>query len=129
MDTKGKIALLAFLISGITFAHYFTEWNVHHYHIFYQGLYFLPVILAGFWFGLRGSLAASLSITILYLPFTVIHWHGFSADDFNSVMEMVLYNVVALILGMLRDRETKVQGRLRESERLASMGKMVSCLA
>jgi two-component system, NtrC family, sensor histidine kinase HydH len=126
---KARIALVAFLVAGITFAHYFTEWKVHLYHIFYQGLYFLPVILAGFWFGLRGSLATSLCITILYLPFTVIHWHGFSADDFNSVMEMILYNAVALILGLLRDRETKVQRHLRESERLASMGKMVSCLA
>jgi len=127
--TEAKIAFVAFLVGGITFAHYFTEWNVHYYHIFYQGLYFLPVILAGFWFGLRGALAASLSITILYLPFTVVHWNGFSADDFNSVMEMVLYNVVALILGTLRDREAAVQRRLRESEGLASMGKMASCLA
>lgn len=132
MDRKGTkpgAAFVAFLVGGITLAHYFTEWKVHYYHIFYQGLYFLPLILAGFWFGLRGALATSLSITILYLPFTVIHWNGFSADDFNSVMEMVLYNVVALILGMLRDRETTVQRRLQESERLASMGKMVSCLA
>ncbi len=127
--TKGKIAFLPFLVGGITLAHYLTEWKVHHYHIFYQGLYFLPVILSGFWFGLRGALAASLSITTLYLPFTVIHWNGFSADDFNSIMEMVLYNVVALILGMLRVRERVIQKRLQESQRLASMGKMVSCLA
>ncbi len=127
--TKARIAFIAFLIGGITLAHYVTEWNVHYYHIFYQGLYFLPIILAGFWCGLRGALAAALSITVLYLPFTVIHWNGFSPDDLNSVLEMVLYNVVALILGTLRDRETVVQRRLRESEGLASMGKMVSCLA
>ncbi len=127
--TKDKIAFVAFLVGGITLAHYVTEWKVHHYHIFYQGLYFLPVILSGFWFGLRGALAASLSITILYLPFTVIHWNGFSADDFNSIMEMVLYNVVALVLGTLRGRERVTQKRLQESERLASVGKMVSCLA
>jgi two-component system sensor histidine kinase HydH len=127
--TKAKIAFVAFLVGGITLAHYFTEWKVHHYHIFYQGLYFLPVILAGFWFGLRGALGTSLSIMILYLPFTIINWNNFSADDFNSVMEMVLYNVVALILGKLRDRERVAQGRLLQSERLADMGKAVSCLA
>jgi len=127
--TKGKIAFVAFLVGGITLAHYLTEWKVHHYHIFYQGLYFLPVILSGFWFGLRGALGTSLSITILYLPFTIINWNSFSADDFNSAMEMVLYNVVALILGKLRDREIVAQGRLWQSERLAAMGKAVSCLA
>ena len=126
---KGKIAFVAFLVGGITLAHYFTEWKVHHYHIFYQGLYFLPVILSGFWFGLRGALGTSLSISILYLPFTIINWNNFSADDFNSVMEMALYNAIALVLGMLRDREMVAQGRLWESERLAAVGKAVSCLA
>ncbi len=124
-----RIILVATLVAGITLLHYFTEWKVHYYHIFYQGLYFLPVMLAGFWFGLRGALCVSFSITILYLPFTIIHWKGFSADDFNSVMEMVLYNVVATILGRLRDQEKAVQKRLHEAERLATMGKAVSGLA
>lgn len=126
---RTRIILVAALVAGITFLHYFTESKVHYYHIFYQGLYFLPVMLAGFWFGLRGALCASLSITILYLPFTILHWKGFSADDFNSVMEMVLYNVVAVILGKLRDQEKAVQKRLHEAERLAAMGKAVSGLA
>jgi two-component system sensor histidine kinase HydH len=126
---KRKVAFVAFLVGGITLAHYFTEWKVHYYHIFYQGLYFLPIILSGFWFGLRGALGTSLSISMLYLPFTIINWNGFSADDFNSVMEIVLYNVIALVLGMLRDRERVAQGRLWQSERLAAMGKAVSCLA
>lgn len=124
-----RVISLAALVTGITLLHYFTEWKVHYYHIFYQGLYFLPVMIAGFWFGLRGALCVSLSITILYLPFTIIHWKGFSADDFNSVMEMVLYNAVALILGKLRDQEKAVQKRLREAERLAAMGKAFSGLA
>ncbi len=124
-----RVVLLGAMVAGITLLHYFTEWKVHYYHIFYQGLYFLPVILGGFWFGIRGALCVSLSISILYLPFTVIHWNGFSAEDFNSVMEMVLYNVVALILGRLRDKEKAVQKRLREAEGLATLGKAFSGLA
>ena len=126
---RTRVILLAVLVAGITLLHYFTEWQVHYYHIFYQGLYFLPVMLAAFWFGLRGALWVSLSITILYLPFTIIHWKGFSADDFNSVMEMVLYNVVAVILGRLRDQEKAMQRRLHEAERLATVGKAFSGLA
>ena len=52
---KLKIIFLFASVLTITLCHYFTELKVHHYHIFYQGLYFLPVILAGFWFGLRGA--------------------------------------------------------------------------
>ncbi len=124
-----RIILVATLVAGITLLHYSTEWKVHYYHIFYQGLYFLPVMLVGFWFGLRGALCVSLSITILYLPFTVAHWKGLSAEDLNSVMEMVLYNVVAIILGRLRDQEKAVQKRLHEAERLAALGRAFSGLA
>jgi signal transduction histidine kinase len=127
--TKVKIILIVILIGGITLFHYLTEMKEHLFHLSYQGLYFVPVMLAGFWFGLKGGLETSLSITILYLPFTVMHWEGFSVGDFNSIIEMVLYNTVAVVIGGLRDREKTMQRRLHEAGRLAAMGKAVSGLA
>jgi signal transduction histidine kinase len=127
--TKVKIILIVILVGGITSLHYLTEMKEHLYHLSYQGLYFVPVMLAGFWFGLKGGLGTSLSITILYLPFTVMHWEGFSAGDFNSIIEMALYNTVAVVIGGLRDRERTMQRRLHEAGRLAAMGKAISGLA
>jgi signal transduction histidine kinase len=86
-------------------------------------------MLAGFWFGLRNALVTSLMITFLYLPFTILHWKGSTVEDINNVMEMILYNAVAVMLGFLRDRERAEQKRAQESERLAGMGKAVSGLA
>lgn len=132
MATKGsraKILVIVLVVAIITFSHYSTELEVHRYHIFYQGLYFIPILLSGLWFGLRGGLVASLSITILYLPFTIVHWTVFSAEDINSLLEMVLYNLVAVVLGILRDREKREQLRLSEAENLAAIGKAASCLA
>jgi two-component system, NtrC family, sensor histidine kinase HydH len=126
---KLKIIFLFASVLTITLCHYVTELRAHHYHLVYQGVYFLPIMLAGFWFGLRGALSTSLSITILYIPFTFMHWEGFSGDDFNNLIEMVLYNAVGVILGILRDRERAGQRRLREFEGLASVGKAVSALA
>ena len=126
---KLKIIFLFASVLTITLCHYVTELRAHHYHLIFQGVYFLPIMLAGFWFGLRGALITSLSITILYIPFTFMHWEGFSGGDFNNVMEMVLYNAVGVILGILRDRERTGQRRLREFEGLASVGKAVSALA
>lgn len=129
--TKSRVRILVvvLLIAVISILHYSTELGAHHFHIFYQGLYFIPVLLAGLWFGLGGAIAASLSITLLYLPFTVMHWKGFSSEDFNNLTEIALYNLVAVILGFLRTREKKEQARLRESDRLAAMGKAVSTVA
>jgi two-component system sensor histidine kinase HydH len=100
-----KIILVVILVLGISFLHYFTQQARHHYHIFYRELYFLPLILAGFWFGLRGALIISFGITGLYLPYTLMHWQGFSPEDFDKIMEIMLFNIIAAILGTLRDRE------------------------
>jgi len=125
---KKKI-FIALLIICITVLQYYTDLDKHRLHLFYQALFFLPVILAGSWFGLRMALATSLIITIILIPFSMKNWAGFSPDDFNNVMELVLYNIFAIILGILKDRERAEQRRSRKAESLAVMGRAVSSLA
>lgn len=129
MNAKSRILIVVSLIMSVAIPHYFAAMSRHKYHILCQGLFFLPVILGGFWFGLRGGLAASIGVSVVLTPFIVIHWNAFSADDFNSVMEVVLYNAVGAILGILRDREQVNQQRLREAESLAAMGRALSSVA
>ncbi len=128
-EKRVRVIFIGVLVALITILDYSTRLSLLRYHIFYQSLYYLPIILAGFWLGLRGGLIVSLSITSLYLPSVFMYWMGFSAWDLNRIMEMVLYNVVAVVLGLLRDREQAEQKRSREAERLAAMGKGVSGLA
>jgi len=129
MNKKSRVLLIVFLVLSIAIPHYFTEMSERKYHIFYQGLFFLPVMLAGFWFGLRGGLLVSVGISVVLIPFTVMHWNAFSSADFNNIMEVVLYIAVGAILGILRDRELLHQQRLREAESLAAMGRALSSLA
>jgi two-component system sensor histidine kinase HydH len=71
----------------------------------------------------------SLSITILYLPYTIINWRDLSASDLHRLTELILYNGVAVILGVLKRREQKEQERLREAESLSAMGRALSAVA
>ena len=127
--SRARIVLTGGLVVGITFALYLNELHERHYLIIYQGLYFIPLILSGFWFGLRGALTTSLVITLFYTPYTIMHWNGFSADDLSNVVEMVLYNAVGAIMGILRDREQAEQKRFLEAENLAAIGRAMSCVA
>jgi signal transduction histidine kinase len=129
MSYAHKNIFIVLLVICISALQYYTDFDKHRLHLFYQALFFLPVILAGSWFGLRIALATSLTITIILVPFSMKHWAGFSAGDFNNVMELVLYNIFAIILGILRDRERAEQKRSREAESLAVLGKAVSSLA
>ncbi|HED00216.1 MAG TPA: hypothetical protein ENN18_07525 [Proteobacteria bacterium] len=124
-----KIVLVAILVVSTSYLHYITRESQIYYHIFYRELYFLPLILAGFWFGLRGGLITSLSITAFYLPFSLVHWSGFSLDDFDKIVEILLYNIVAVTLGTLRDRLSVERKRLIEAEGLTAMGKALSAVA
>jgi thiamine transporter ThiT len=72
-NTKPKIILIIAVLFGITSLVYFTKQDRVNYQIFFRELYFIPIVLAGFWFGVRGALMASLSITILYLPYTILN--------------------------------------------------------
>jgi len=132
MSKKGKqtrILLIIGMLFGITCLIYLTKQDRVNYQIFFRELYFIPIMFSGFWFGLRGAVMTSLSITILYLPYTIINWRHLSASDLHRLMELILYNGVAVILGMLKQREREEQERLREAESLAAMGKALSAVA
>lgn len=129
MKIKARMALIGFMVLGISFLHYDTGISRHHYHIFYRELYFVPVVLAGSWFGLRGALLISLSVTTFFLPYTLMTWEAFSTDDFTKVIVLLLYNTVGVILGVLKDRERAGHRRLLEAEGLASMGQALAAVA
>jgi two-component system, NtrC family, sensor histidine kinase HydH len=124
-----KIITVSILVGIITILHYGTQRHDIYRHIFYQELYFIPLILGGFWFGLRGGLITSVAISLFYLPQVVMHWSGFSAFDFYKLLELSLFNGVAFVLGFISDRERKQQKRLRETESLTAMGETVSMVA
>ena len=129
MKQKTEMVLVVLLVLGITALIYATQITVLPYHIFYRELYFLPIILAGFWLGLRRALLISFSISFLYTPFVIIHWQGLSPSDIDRIMEIFLYNIDAFILGFLRDRQLSEYQRNLELERLAAMGTAVSGVA
>ena len=129
MPRKTKFTLIVILVAGISFLHYFTEQSRHHYHVFYGELYFLPIVLAGLWFGLRGALATSLGITACYVPFAYWHWQGFSPDDLDRILSVALYNSLAAFIGVLKDRETILHERQLKTESLAAMGKSLAAVA
>jgi signal transduction histidine kinase len=110
-----KIIFLGVLALAITILHLATSQTQELPHIFYRELYFLPLILSSFWFGLRGSLTISLCVTFVYLPYTVFHWQSFSPNDLDRLLEIMLFNIVANGLGFLRDREKAIEKEKRKA--------------
>lgn len=128
-ETRGRVIIVASLIILISVLHYVTGQGMLYYHLFYRDLYYLPLILAGFWFGVRGALLASLSITALFAPFIILTWQQDPVLDFDRILEVLLLNVVGIVLGILSDRENASHKQLEETSNLVAMGKAIAGVA
>jgi two-component system sensor histidine kinase HydH len=124
-----RLAFITILILSITFLHYFTHKSLIYSHVVYRDLYFLPIILAGFWFGRLGGLLASMSIAFLYLPFILTNVETLSNHDLGNILQIGLFIFIGFLVGWLRDKERKHQHEKRKAENLASLGQAASCIA
>ncbi len=128
-DDAYRRGIIVFLIVLISLAHYRTREDLLYLHVIYREMYFLPVVLAGFWFGLRGGLLASLTVTCAYLPFVFLSADRFTGHEFGNLLEIMLYFAVGLLVGWMRDQEVRRQEEQRQMASLAAMGKGISCIA
>ena len=120
-----KIALIAALVAVITLLHYVVISKDLELHMFYRELYFIPIILASFWFALKFGVATSLVVSLIYAPHVFIYndAHG----TFVAVSTHILvFNLVAIVLGWLVDRRARQeQEKIGISQMLAHLSPFV----
>lgn len=152
-----RIILVTIFVSGISLLHYFTPLNLPMLHDIYQRLYYIPIILAAFWFGFRGGIGCALAVSIVYAPHILFQWGHQMTAELEKYLEIVLYNVVGGITGFLSqkermradqlrrtalgleesceklsrqsDRIIEMEGQLRTAERLSTIGELAAVLA
>lgn len=152
-----RFSLLTAFVIGISLSHYFTPLTLHMLHDIFQRLYYIPIILAAFWFGLKGGIACAVVVSILYAPHIMFQWGGHLGMEMEKYLEIVLYNVVGGITGFLSQKEEarrkelqriargleesyeklrsqsdliiEIEGQLRKAERLSAIGELGAVLA
>lgn len=155
--SRARTGFLFSAIAGISLLHFFTPLHFPQLHDIYQRLYYLPIILGAFWFGIRGGLITSLAVSLVYVPHLLFQWHAHVYHNLEKFLEIVLFNVVGGITGYLSQREAerrqelartaagledsyrKLQGQaeliirieeqLRRAERLSVLGEVSAALA
>jgi signal transduction histidine kinase len=115
-----KIGLILTLILLVTVFHYQTSTERQYLHEIYQRVYYIPILLAAFWYGPIGGAASALLTSGLYYYHIRLHWLHLPVYSFNQYAEIILYHVVALIIGFLSLRERRHRAALeRTSEELS----------
>ncbi len=105
-------------------------------HAIHGRLCYVPIILAGIWFGVRGGLFSALSITALTLPYPWLRGITDHHALVGEYTEMVFYIAIGVMTGVLierqwreRDRRAALERELARRERLSSLGQMAAGLA
>ncbi len=108
------------MLLGITCAHYLTVAEKIYFHEIYQKLYYIPIIIASFWYGLKGGVATSITCTILYLPYLIFQQGGNVWNiNLGKSLEILLYNCIGIVTGFLSERQKRESMRYRKTaERL-----------
>ena len=156
MDMARVGALLSCVI-GISLLHYLTPLRLAMLHDIFQRLYYIPIILAAYWFGFRGGIGCAMLVTFCYAPHILFQWGGHLFMEMEKYLEVVLYNVVGGITGLLSQRERlrreqveetakgledsyrklrsqseliiRIEEQLRRAERLSALGELSAVLA
>jgi len=149
--------LIAALLATISLFHYLTPTGLEPLHELYKVLYFIPIILGAFAFGVRGGVLTALVATAIYLPHIMFQWGGSFIMNISRFFMILLYNTLGALTGYLWEQERKqrnfyqqasedlkesliklqqtsdelkqIEGHLRAAERLSTLGELTASLA
>jgi signal transduction histidine kinase len=123
-----KAVTLALLIGSISAVHVLYHGSDQGFHLLHQQLFFIPLILSSFWFGLRTGCVLAAVISLLYGLPMVFREHE-ASGHLIIFTQSGLYFLVALLIGWLSDRERKQQIMLFKNERATALGKAASAVS
>ena len=116
-EAEGKrLFIISIFIVLITFLHYFTTIQLPHFHAVYARAYYIPIILAAFWYGLRGGFITSVGISLMYLPHVIFQWGG-GLGNLSRFLEIVMFNVVGFLTGYMVQRVREQRNRYQQAAR------------
>ncbi|MGW8313751.1 MAG: ATP-binding protein [Desulfuromonadales bacterium] len=100
-----RLAIIAGLLVLVTSLHYLTTTQLVNAHDIYRRLYYVPIVLGGIWFALRGGIVTAIIASLLYTPHVLYHWQHHPSIALEQYLEIILYNVIGWITGFLVQRE------------------------
>ncbi len=106
------IGVVAGVVS-ISLLHYLTDPSHEHWHVVYQRLYYIPILVGAVMYGVRGGLAIASLTAATYLPHILLQWQHDPLYRSNQLAEIVLFMIFGAVAGLLIDRVNRERERNR----------------
>jgi signal transduction histidine kinase len=130
MDTikkNAQIGLIFLLVLIVTILHYSSVHGALSAHISHREFYFIPILLSSLWFGLKYGLATSLAISLIYAPHVFVNSET-QSNLWPVVFQIMVFNLVAIMVGFLVERSKRQQERMFVVEKSAALGRAATAV-
>lgn len=137
-------------LCSISIVHYVLSPDDVHWHEIFERAYYLPIVFAALWYGMRGGLLTAALAAVLYVPHILAVWKSNPVYQFDQYAETALFFIFGGLTGVLSDRQRKQRRELeqateslskahadlqrsfeslRRAERLSALGTLSAALA
>lgn len=117
-----RLVVVSLIILLVTLLHYSTMTHKVYHHTLYRDLYFIPILMVSFWYGLRGGLLIGSVVIFLYAPHIAMTWSDQPGVNFGNLMQLFIFALIAVSMGFLSDREKERQTQISRAMNLAILG-------
>jgi len=104
-ESVRRIFTILFLLVAVTAIHYTTPLAFTQYHYVFARMYYIPIILGSFWYGLKGGFIVSFCSAVLYGPHIFFQWRTAGMGTLNEYLEIAIYIAVGIVTGFMADQE------------------------
>lgn len=116
-DPRWRLAMVAAGILALAVVHWTIPFSLIHVHNFFQHLNFLPIVLAGLFFGWRGAVLSTFASAVLQFPHLLRTWNELPVYVADMVLELPVFGLGGIIAGLLAERERSQRTRLEKTKR------------
>jgi len=102
-------------VAAVSALHYVTPLASPTLHAVYQRLYYVPVILAAYWFGVRGGVVVALLSSVAYAPHIHAAWSRNAAYTVSQYAEFVVFLSLGVAVGLIASHERRLAERSRQA--------------
>ena len=108
--------VIAAMLTVVTVLHFYTSTGDSYVwlHLLYRRLYYVPVLYAAFVFGRRGGVLAAIGAALPFAIHAQMAYGSLWGDSLDNLLEIVMYVVVGVLFGTLRDLEERKTLDLRQ---------------
>jgi len=116
-DVRWRFASVAIAIVGLAVLRWVVPVTDIHFQNFLQHLNFLPIVLAGLFFGWQGALWSTLAAAAAQAPHISMTWETQPVAAVDQVLELPVFGIAGAIAGLLAQRERGQRVKLEKTKR------------